>query len=683
MSYSQNKNKLTPAKAKGKSPGKTPVKPSDVPRRTANESQQMMQPPPYPQSIPQSMQYMPMEPQPYFMENEMSLMNASQDIRYTNANDFGEGESIRVALRVRPMNRMETSRGDENCSKILNDTTVQLSTKGGIKHFAFNTSFAEKSNQQEVFNKCGISNLLDSVLDGYSATVLAYGQTGSGKTYTMAGVEEKLGREVYISDETEGIIPRGFKYLWEEMTKRQEQFYVKASYMEIYNEQIRDLLNPSSGVLQTRWNAKNGFFVEDLLVVECASIEDLVAVLHEGMKNRRKGSHELNQDSSRSHSILTVYLISEVMTADQAIRKYGKISFVDLAGSERLKESKSDGIMVKETGNINKSLFTLGKVISGLSDKKSKIPYIPYRDSKLTMLLMDSIGGTAKTLMIACINPSAVYIEETLSTLNYATRTMNIKNKPILQADPKSQIVLELTRENELLRMENQFLREQLQRAANGLPIEVPDHLSPQKNTKTLPPLSSDRRNASSSKRMGQNDLGESTDYEMELPVNKLMTEYNYEITRLKNENEELRHARDLAEKNYHVLMNDNNALNLKLQNLENVFIGGPVQKGESGSKNKTKIEDEFMISSLMSENTELKTRIKTLEDKNMELAVLAKERNLSDELTQVLNPNSVGELSKLKQSNNALQDRVEYLQQRERELLKSLNKFQKPSGLY
>jgi len=125
--------------------------------------------------------------------------------------------------------------------------------------------------------------------------------------------------------------------------------------------------------------------------------------------------------------------------------------------------------------------------------------------------------------MIACTNPSAVYIEETLSTLNYATRTMNIKNKPILQADPKSQIVLELTRENELLRMENQFLREQLQRASNGLPIEVPDYMSPQKNTKALPPLSSDRRNASSSKRMGPNDVGEVTDYEMELPVNKVI----------------------------------------------------------------------------------------------------------------------------------------------------------------
>lgn len=170
------------------------------------------------------------------------------------------------------------------------------------------------------------------------------------------------------------------------------------------------------------------------MVVECTSIEDLIAVLHEGIKNRHSGSHELNKDSSRSHSILTVYLISESHSKEDnhLFKKYGKMSFVDLAGSERLKESQSEGIMVKETGQINKSLFTLGKVISMLSSKEGSAKYIPFRDSKLTMLLQDSLGGTSKALMIACVSPSEVYSDETISTLNYATRTMNIKNKPIL-----------------------------------------------------------------------------------------------------------------------------------------------------------------------------------------------------------------------------------------------------------
>ena len=188
-------------------------------------------------------------------------------------------------------------------------------------------------------------------------------------------------------------------------------------------------------------------------MVECTSKEDLIAVMHEGIKNRKTGSHNLNADSSRSHSILTVYLISETQDDDGHIfKKYGKISFVDLAGSERLKESESQGDMVKETGNINKSLFTLGKVISCLSDNKPlKGKHIPYRDSKLTMLLMDSLGGASKALMIACVSPSEMFMEETISTLNYATRTMNIKNKPFIQIDAKEQVRFNLKKEVKLL----------------------------------------------------------------------------------------------------------------------------------------------------------------------------------------------------------------------------------------
>ena len=171
--------------------------------------------------------------------------------------------------------------------------------------------------------------------------------------------------------------------------------------------------------------------------------------MHEGIKNRHSGSHELNKDSSRSHSILTVYLIHESKEENHVYKKYGKISFVDLAGSERLKESLSEGQMKKETGAINSSLFTLGKVISMLSSKDPK--YIPFRDSKLTMLLQDSLGGTSRALMIACISPSEIYAEETISTLSYATRTMNIKNKPVIQVDAKEQIIFNLKREIQLL----------------------------------------------------------------------------------------------------------------------------------------------------------------------------------------------------------------------------------------
>ena len=168
-----------------------------------------------------------------------------------------------------------------------------------------------------------------------------------------------------------------------------------------------------------------------------------------------------------------MYLISETVNADDGLtyKKYGKISFVDLAGSERLKETKSEGqTMVKETGNINKSLFTLGKVISLLAGdaKKLKEKYIPYRDSKLTMLLMDSLGGTSKALMIACVSPSSAYSEETLSTLNYACRAMNIKNKPVLQLDAKEQVIYNLRREIDLLKMESNWLRAKAEELNGG-----------------------------------------------------------------------------------------------------------------------------------------------------------------------------------------------------------------------
>ena len=468
------------------------------------------------------------------------------------------GESVRVCVRSRPLNDKEQSSGDNSCVTVVNPQTLQMNLKSGSKNYRFHQVMGEKYTQGQMFTDSGVHVLLDSVLEGYSACVFAYGQTGSGKTYTMAGVEDNLGRQDYISDETDGIIPRGISYLWQNMARRQEQYYVKAAFVEIYNEQLRDLLNPSSGVLHCRWNIKSGFFVEDLLIVDCTNIDDLIAVLHEGIRNRKTSSHELNKDSSRSHSILLIYVISEEKNDDgHSFKRYGKVSFVDLAGSERLKESKSQGVMIKETGNINRSLFTLGKVISALGDKKKAKPHIPYRDSKLTKLLMDSLGGTSKALMIANISPAAAYAEETMSTLNYATRAMNIKNKPVIQMDNKEQIIFNLKREIQLLKLENEYLKEQLQRVTGGMPPLMVDvarsrALSAKSGNGKLPPIPKIQPQSSKN----------------------IVEEYNFEIKRLKDENVQLSNGKDVFEKQTKSVLVENQLLSGKLNNLEHVFSG-------------------------------------------------------------------------------------------------------------
>jgi kinesin family protein 12 len=260
-----------------------------------------------------------------------------------------------------------------------------------------------------------------------------------------------------------GILPRCAQYLFSKIDQltsagayvdnnmyNKTEYKIRTSYLEIWNEQINDLLNLSSTNLPVRWRNSDGFFVENLYVVNCLNVEDFMAVVTEGISNRRVASHDLNKDSSRSHTIFTIYIdigVEDVRHSNTIFTKFGKVQIVDLAGSERLKESNSKGGTAVETGHINKSLLTLGKVINRLGDPKRisiKDNYIPYRDSKLTKLLMDSIGGSSKTIMIACITRSSLYSEETLNTLKYANRVKNIKNKPIANIDPYEAHVQEL-----------------------------------------------------------------------------------------------------------------------------------------------------------------------------------------------------------------------------------------------
>ena len=420
----------------------------------------------------------------------------------------GGGDNVRVVVRVRPTNDRERERCDPevvvaNGNYATVAVTVPTVDSGGgpmetVKQFSFDRCFDGGCAQQRFFEESGITKLLDSTMDGYAATVFAYGQTGSGKTYTMSGVEQRIERDdLQISgDPQAGVIPRAVRYLFEgtkaaERSEPGSKYTIKASYCEIYNEQVFDLLHlqrEGGGCLQVRWNVTNGFFVKDLIVVECSSAEDLLAVVSEGHRNRRIGSHEMNKDSSRSHSLLTVHVEAAGVDSQDghALVRYGKIVFVDLAGSERLKDTKSEGATLTETGAINKSLFTLGKVISTLSSAAnasssssssggggkggggrhggggSSHTHVPYRDSLLTKLLMDSLGGSSMALMVACCSPAQSYLDETLSTLKYARRAGCIANRPIVNVDASEQLIYSLKQENRLLRLENSYLREQM-----------------------------------------------------------------------------------------------------------------------------------------------------------------------------------------------------------------------------
>jgi hypothetical protein len=535
---------------------------------------------------------------------------------------------------------------------VLNPQQLQLDLKGQIKNFRYHSVMDETYTQGRAFADSGVHLLLDSVLEGYSASVFAYGQTGSGKTYSMAGVEDRLGKADYTSDETDGIIPRGISYLWQEMARKQEQFFVKAAFMEIYNEQVRDLLNPAAGILHCRWNIKSGFFVEDLLVVDCTSIDDLIAVLHEGIRNRKTGSHELNKDSSRSHSILIVYVISETRSEDgHSFKKYGKVNFVDLAGSERLKETKSAGEMVTETKNINKSLFTLGKVISSLGDRRKAKTHIPYRDSKLTMLLMDSLGGNSKALMVACVSPAAIYVDETASTLAYAARTMNIKNRPIVQIDGKEQVLFNLKREIQLLRLENEYLKDQLYKTTGGLPLDIGSRTSSSKSgSSKLPPLP----------KPPQPNAGA-----------QIMDEYQSEINRLKEENAQLTNSKDVLDKLAHSVSQENGGLASKLNHLESVFTGFATPSTSD------QVSEDYTITTvrptqLLNENSSLKRQLARLDQEKQSSVSRPSPASRSSTTT------SDSEAFTLKQRNNQLQKRIEFLQRREKELLEHLIRTQK-----
>ncbi|XP_017795605.1 PREDICTED: kinesin-like protein unc-104 isoform X2 [Habropoda laboriosa] len=374
--------------------------------------------------------------------------------------------SVKVAVRVRPFNNREISREAQCIIEMTGSTTSILNpkappgSKDAIKSFNYDYSYfsmnpndGNYSSQLMVYKDIG-EEMLEHAFEGYNVCIFAYGQTGAGKSYTMMGKQE---------EGQEGIIPQICKDLFRKISRNSNEclkYSVEVSFMEIYCERVRDLLNPKNkGNLRVREHPLLGPYVEDLSKLAVMSYEDIHDLIDEGNKARTVAATNMNETSSRSHAVFTIFFTQQKQDSATGLvtEKVSKISLVDLAGSERADSTGAKGTRLKEGANINKSLTTLGKVISALAEiaatkKKKKADFIPYRDSVLTWLLRENLGGNSKTAMIAAVSPADINYDETLSTLRYADRAKQIVCKAVVNEDANAKLIRELKEEIQKLR---------------------------------------------------------------------------------------------------------------------------------------------------------------------------------------------------------------------------------------
>uniref|UniRef100_A0A1A8SH98 Kinesin-like protein n=1 Tax=Nothobranchius rachovii TaxID=451742 RepID=A0A1A8SH98_9TELE len=375
------------------------------------------------------------------------------------------GASVKVAVRVRPFNSRETEKESKCIIQMSGNTTTIINPKQAKDNKSFNFDFSYWSHtspedvnyasQMRVYKDIGEEMLLHA-FEGYNVCIFAYGQTGAGKSYTMMGKQD-------VKDQ-QGIIPLLCEDLFTKIndnTNNSMSYSVEVSYMEIYCERVRDLLNPKNkGNLRVREHPLMGPYVEDLSKLAVTSYNDIQDLMDSGNKARTVAATNMNETSSRSHAVFNIIFTQKRYDAetDNTSEKVSKISLVDLAGSENIGRSGAVDKRAREAGNINQSLLTLGRVITALVEKR---PHIPYRESKLTRILQDSLGGRTKTSIIATVSPSSSNMEETMSTLEYACRAKNIMNKPeVNQKLTKRTLIKEYTEEIERLKRDLIAVRE-------------------------------------------------------------------------------------------------------------------------------------------------------------------------------------------------------------------------------
>ncbi|XP_026202161.1 kinesin-like protein KIF1A isoform X15 [Anabas testudineus] len=374
------------------------------------------------------------------------------------------GASVKVAVRVRPFNSREIGKESKCIIQMSGNTTTIINPKQAKDNKSFNFDYSYWSHtspedvnyasQMQVYKDIGEEMLLHA-FEGYNVCIFAYGQTGAGKSYTMMGKQD-------VKDQ-KGIIPLMCEDLFTKIndnTDNSMSYSVEVSYMEIYCERVRDLLNPKNkGNLRVREHPLMGPYVEDLSKLAVTSYNDIQDLMDSGNKARTVAATNMNETSSRSHAVFNIIFTQKRHDAetDNTSEKVSKISLVDLAGSERADSTGAKGTRLKEGANINKSLTTLGKVISALAEvdsgpnknkKKKKVEsFIPYRDSVLTWLLRENLGGNSRTAMVAALSPADINYDETLSTLRYADRAKQIRCNAVINEDPNNRLVRELKEE--------------------------------------------------------------------------------------------------------------------------------------------------------------------------------------------------------------------------------------------
>ncbi|KAM0999623.1 hypothetical protein ACFX15_006112 [Malus domestica] len=415
----------------------------------------------------------------------------SGDSNSTNRHEKEKGVNVQVLVRCRPLSEDEVrvhtpvviscNEGRREVAAIQNIANKQID-----RTFAFDKVFGPASQQKELYDQA-VSPIVNEVLEGYNCTIFAYGQTGTGKTYTMEGGARKKNGE-FPSDA--GVIPRAVKQIFDILEAQVAEYSMKVTFLELYNEEISDLLAPDENTkfvddkskkpIALMEDGKGGVFVRGLEEEIVCTANEIYKILEKGSAKRRTAETLLNKQSSRSHSIFSITIhIKECTPEGEEMIKCGKLNLVDLAGSENISRSGAREGRAREAGEINKSLLTLGRVINALVEHSG---HVPYRDSKLTRLLRDSLGGKTKTCIIATVSPSIHCLEETLNTLDYAHRAKNIKNKPeVNQKMMKSALIKDLYSEIDRLKQEVYAAREK-----NGIYIPRDRYLSEEAEKKAM-----------------------------------------------------------------------------------------------------------------------------------------------------------------------------------------------------